>query len=152
MDKTFEVIIGNQRITAYANIRGDQLAPGDLYIAKRNTGWHLAKCLYVNHEDGWVMPDPPASIYSYNCRECAKVKSVEEITGDNGMDEIERMWNAFNKYKETAEQHEFMRLFVLDAKLTPAYNDLKKNFTDEHAAIFKRVMQQVFDALGIKEW
>lgn len=38
MDETFEVIIGNQRITAYANIRGDQLAPGDLYAARRNTG------------------------------------------------------------------------------------------------------------------
>ena len=79
MEKTFEIIIGNQRITAYANIRGDQLAPGDLYIAKRNTGWYLAKCLYVNHQDGWVMPDPPASIYSYDCHECAKVKSIAEI-------------------------------------------------------------------------
>lgn len=81
MPDTFSVTIGRKQIVAYRNIRGDQLAPGDLYIAKRNTGWHLAKCLYVNREDGWVMPDPPASIYSYDCHECAKVKEINIIGG-----------------------------------------------------------------------
>lgn len=48
-----------------------------MYIARRNTGWHLAKCKHV-HEDGWVVPDPPMSIYSYDCHECAKVVSITE--------------------------------------------------------------------------
>lgn len=74
-ENTFEVDIGDLHVVAYRNIRGDQLVPGDMYIARRNTGWHLAKCKYV-HEDGWVVPDPPCSIYSYDCHECAKVVSV----------------------------------------------------------------------------
>lgn len=67
------------------------------------------------------------------------------------MEEIKRMWDAYEKYKETAEQHEFIRLFMMDARLVPAYNDLQKNYTEEHAEIFKRVMQKVLDSLGIKE-
>lgn len=79
MNNTFEVIIGDKRIIAYNNIRGHDLVPGDMYIAKRNTGWHLGKCKYVNHEDAWVMPDPPASMYSYDCCECHKVKEIINI-------------------------------------------------------------------------
>ncbi len=67
------------------------------------------------------------------------------------MEEIKRMWDAYEKYKETAEQHEFVRLFMMDARLVPAYNDLQKNYTEEHAEIFKRVMKKVLDSLGIKE-
>lgn len=67
------------------------------------------------------------------------------------MEEIKRMWDAYEKYKETAEQHEFVRLFMMDARLVPAYNDLQKNYTEEHAEIFKRVMRKVLDSLGIKE-
>lgn len=67
------------------------------------------------------------------------------------MEEIKRMWDAYEKYKETAEQHEFIRLFMMDARLVPAYNDLQKNYTEEHAEIFKRVMRKVLDSLGIKE-
>lgn len=66
------------------------------------------------------------------------------------MEEVNRYWDAFTKYKETAEQHEFLRLFMLDAKLVPAYNDLQKNYTEEHAEIFIRVMKKVLDSLGIK--
>lgn len=75
----FEVDINGKRIVAYKAINGHDLLPGDLYIAKRNTGWHLAKCLYVDKSGGWVMPDPPASIYSYDCHECFKVKEVTSI-------------------------------------------------------------------------
>lgn len=67
------------------------------------------------------------------------------------MEEIKRMWDAYEKYKETAEQHEFVRLFMMDARLVPAYNDLQKNYTEEHAEIFKRVMKKVLGSLGIKE-
>lgn len=67
------------------------------------------------------------------------------------MEEIKRMWDAYEKYKETAEQYEFIRLFMMDAQLVPAYNDLQKNYTEKHAEIFKRVMKKVLDSLGIKE-
>ena len=72
----FEVDIGRNHIVAFKAINGYDLLPGDLYIAKRNTGWHLAKCLRVDKSGGWVMPDPPGSIYSYDCHECFKVKEV----------------------------------------------------------------------------
>ena len=72
----FEVAINGARVIAYREIRGDKLKPGDMYIAKRNTGWHLAKCLKVYTDFGYVMPDPPASIYTYDCHECYKVLKV----------------------------------------------------------------------------
>ena len=63
------------------------------------------------------------------------------------MEEVNRYWNAFAKYKETAGQHEFLQLFMLDTKLIPMYNDLKQNYTEEHAAIFIRVMKKVLKSL-----
>lgn len=39
---------------------------------------------------------------------------------------------------------------LLDLKLKPAYNDLICNYTEEHANIFIRVMEnKVFSMLGI---
>lgn len=72
----FEVTIDNARVVAYRKICGDQLEPGDMYIAKRNTGWQLAKCLKVYFEENYVMPDPPLSIYPYDCYECRKVLMI----------------------------------------------------------------------------
>lgn len=50
-----------------------KIEPGDTYIAKRNTGWKLLTCRFVdpNH---WVMP--VESAYSYDTWECAKVISI----------------------------------------------------------------------------
>lgn len=80
-DDTFEVRIGDMVITAYANIRGDELVRGDMYIAKRNTGWQLGKCCRVYLEPGanYVMSDPPGKLYSYNCNECYKVKDIKAL-------------------------------------------------------------------------
>ena len=64
-------------------------------------------------------------------------------------EEINRMWEAYKRYKETAEQHEFVRLFMLDSRLVPAYNDLQNNYTEEHAEIFKKVMERVLSSLGV---
>ena len=75
-DETFEVRITDLIITAYKNIRGDKLKPGDMYIAKRNTGWQLGKCYKVYLEDNYVMSDPPGKLYSYDCHECCKVKDI----------------------------------------------------------------------------
>lgn len=83
----FEVEINGSRIIAYREILGDQLKPGDFYIAKRNTGWQLGKCYKVNLDDGWVMSDPPCKLYSYNCNECHKVLQILSCDlegGNNG--------------------------------------------------------------------
>lgn len=77
-ESTFEVTIEGKRIIAYNNIDGSSLKPGDMYIAKRNTGWQLAKCLHVNLVSGWVASDPIGKIYSYDCCECRKVKEILE--------------------------------------------------------------------------
>lgn len=63
---------------------------------------------------------------------------------------VEYLWKKFDEYKETAEQHEFVKLFMLDAKIVPAYNDLQENYTEEHAEIFIRVMTKVLGSLGVK--
>lgn len=65
------------------------------------------------------------------------------------MDEVNKYWNAYEAFKETAEQHDFVRLLMLDSQLIPAYNDLKAHYTEEHAAIFIRGMKKVLASLGI---
>ena len=65
------------------------------------------------------------------------------------MDEVNRLWAAFERYKETAQQHEFVRLLILDRQLIPRYEDLKAHYNEEHAQIFKRVMRNVLKSLGV---
>lgn len=65
------------------------------------------------------------------------------------MQAVEKLWKAFENYKEHAEQHEFIRLAMYDSKLIPAYNDLHENYNDEHADIFIRGMKKVLVSFGI---
>ena len=66
-------------------------------------------------------------------------------------EKVEALWNRLGQYKATAEQHMFPLLIMLDMKLVPAYNDLKKNWNEEHADIFIRSMENiVFKKLGIE--
>ena len=65
------------------------------------------------------------------------------------MEIVEYLWKKFDEYKKTAEQHEFIRLFMLDSKLVPAYKDLQTNYNDEHAEIFIRGLSNVLKALGV---
>lgn len=46
------------------------ISQGELYMAKRNTGWHLLEC--KKYEDGVVYPTGIG--YPYNAHECFKVK------------------------------------------------------------------------------
>lgn len=64
-------------------------------------------------------------------------------------EKVEALWNKFGQYKETAEQHEFPFLLMLDARLTFAYNDLKNDWNEEHADIFIRSMENVIKTFGI---
>jgi hypothetical protein len=57
-----------------------EILPGDLYLAKRNTGWHLLTCARVvqegpHHTRGYVVPQEPAA-YCYDLWECLKVVSA----------------------------------------------------------------------------
>ena len=61
---------------------------------------------------------------------------------------VEYLWYKFAKYKETAEQHEFVKLFAYDNKLFPLYHDLQVNYSEEHAVIFIKVMAKVLTELG----
>lgn len=63
---------------------------------------------------------------------------------------VETIWEKYNEYKETAEQHEFVQLFLFDSKLVPAYEDLKNNWNIDHANTFIRgMLNTVFPTLGI---
>ena len=68
------------------------------------------------------------------------------------MEEVNKLWAAYEKYKETAEQHEFFRLLMIDSKVIPLYNDLKANYTEEHKDIFVRGMKKILESLGIKDY
>ena len=80
MENTFEVTIGEKHITAYSDIRGWDLKPGDMYIAKRNTGWQLGKCTRVRTEPGTMFVEGESEtirfMYPYDCGECYKVKDI----------------------------------------------------------------------------
>ena len=66
------------------------------------------------------------------------------------MEKVEHLWKKYNEYKENAEQHEFVRLFMFDMKLEPAYKDLHENYTKEHAEKFIKIMKKVLESFGIK--
>lgn len=52
------------------------------------------------------------------------------------MRRAQRLYDAFQRYKETAQQYEFFCIARLDSVINPAYADLQANYTDEHADIF----------------
>lgn len=66
------------------------------------------------------------------------------------MDDVNKLWSAYERYKHTAEQHEFAKIIALDLWLVPAYNDLQKNYTKEHKDIFVRNMIKVLNHFGIR--
>ena len=66
------------------------------------------------------------------------------------MKKVEYLWKKFDEYKQRAEQHEFVRLFMYDSRLVPLYKDLQVNYDKEHAEIFIRVMIKVLKSLGVK--
>ncbi len=64
---------------------------------------------------------------------------------------VERLWDKYEKYKETAEQLLSPTIHQFDQLMIPAYMDLKENWDDEHADLFIKAMETiVFPKLGIK--
>lgn len=65
--------------------------------------------------------------------------------------QVEEVWKKYNDFKETAEQHDFVKLVMFDSKLIPAYNDLQKNWNKDHAQKFINGMKNVvFKQFGIE--
>lgn len=65
--------------------------------------------------------------------------------------QVEEVWKKYNDFKETAEQHDFVKLVMFDSKLIPAYNDLQKNWNEDHAQKFINGMKNaVFKQFGIE--
>ena len=65
--------------------------------------------------------------------------------------QVEEVCKKYNDFKETAEQHDFVKLIMFDSKLIPAYNDLQKNWNDDHAQKFINGMKNVvFKQFGIE--
>lgn len=60
-----------------------------------------------------------------------------------------KYWNLYSKYKETAEQHEFLTLLMLDKYLNPRYKSLINNFNDEKGEKFIKGMEEIFKNFGI---
>lgn len=67
----------------------------------------------------------------------------------NKKEEVKNLYDKFKKYTENAEQHEFITLFVMDKKITAAYNDLTNNWDEDHADIFIRSVNKVLSFYGI---
>ena len=67
------------------------------------------------------------------------------------MEKVEYLWKKFDEYKERAEQHEFIGLFLLDRRLVPAYNDLHENYDEKHAEMFIIRMIEVLNSLGVRD-
>lgn len=45
----------------------------------------------------------------------------------------------------------FPKLILWDVKLTPLYEDLKKNWDEHHAWVFMKCMELMFESFGIKK-
>ena len=62
----------------------EPLEPGDLYVAKRNTGFHLMHCKLMSSDGSCVVAEMTPrgrQPYTYDSHECRKVLSIR--TGDN---------------------------------------------------------------------
>lgn len=64
-------------------------------------------------------------------------------------EQVKDLYNRFKKYTETAEQHEFATLLIMDLKISAAYKDLMKNWDEKHADAFIRGVGNIVNRLGV---
>lgn len=57
--------------------------------------------------------------------------------------QVEDVYQKWQNYKETAEQHEFVTIFMRDGIIESGYKDLHENWDDEHARIFIRSVSKL---------
>ena len=55
-------------------ISSEPIAPGDLYLAKKNTGWKLLTCKSF-HKAGFIVPEESGQ-YCYDLCDCHKVEQT----------------------------------------------------------------------------
>lgn len=61
-----------------------------------------------------------------------------------------QLMEKYEAYKETAEQHEFPKLLMIDRLVVPAHKDLNANWDKGHGEIFVRgILNSIFPKLGI---
>ena len=66
------------------------------------------------------------------------------------LEHVENAWGSFKKYTETAEQHEFVGLALVQMKFEPLYNDLHENWDEHHAGVFLKWMRKIGEHYGFK--
>ena len=66
------------------------------------------------------------------------------------IEHVDEAWNNFKKYTETAEQHEFVKLAMVQFKFEPYYIDLHENWDEHHAALFMKAMAEFGKHFGFK--
>lgn len=59
-------------------------------------------------------------------------------------EKIKALYDRWQDYKSTAEQHEFVNILMKDSLIERAYRDLQSNWSDEHAEIFIRCLENMF--------
>lgn len=64
------------------------------------------------------------------------------------IEDVNKAWGNYEAFKDGAEQHDFLELFVTDVKLKPLYNDLKENWDDHHSEIFMEYLGKVGKHFG----
>lgn len=52
------------------------------------------------------------------------------------MKEIENLYKEYEQAKERAEQYMFVLIALFDKTIQDEYNDLKRNFNEEHKKLF----------------
>ena len=66
------------------------------------------------------------------------------------IEEIKTCMQKWEKYKETAEQHAFVDIYVLDRWITIMYEDICQRWDDEHAKILMKYFDAAFKKFGIE--
>ena len=68
------------KVRIYKKLTGKSLKPGDLFVGRRNTGWELGVCSYVDDEGYVISSDVNtygfAQIYPYDNHEIRKVDKI----------------------------------------------------------------------------
>lgn len=62
-------------------------------------------------------------------------------------DLVEKVWNRFMKTQEIAEQVDFPKIYILDARFTPLHNDIITNYDEYHAKLFIYGLNKCLDEL-----
>ena len=64
------------------------------------------------------------------------------------MKDVDAAWDRYTRMKERAEQHDFPDILWHDLRFGPLYEDLRKNFTEEHAVRFVDALNSYVDHMG----